>query len=115
MPDIHPRYQIENLPITEKTLQGANINDAGILARMMSVQDDHIERCLNKLAEDLAQVVAEQNKLIVKFIEEQTLINIKFDARLAGHDKAMRGYAKRLSSLEKRTSELEDRIKELMS
>ena len=112
--EIKPRYQLENLPISDKTREGiTSIDQIGAMGRMLSVQDDYTEQCLDKLAKDLAQVVTEQNELINKFIKEQCKLNLKFNARLDAHDKVMKKYELRLHKLECRTDELEKIIKEL--
>lgn len=111
--EIKDRYKVDNLPISDKTREGANIDTLGAVGRMLSVQDGYIEDCLKKLTIDLAQVQKEQNDLIFKFIEEQTKLNLKIDARLDGLDKTVKRYKTTLDRHERKINALETQIDEL--
>ena len=78
MEENNERYDLNNLPISDKTREGLtpeNINYIGAVGRMLLLQDNYNEKLIDQIAIDLAEVTTATNAKIFKLLEDQhTLI-----------------------------------------
>ena len=92
------RYNIENLPISDKTREGftpENINYIGAVGRMLSLQDQFIEDTLGRQTKAVFEEISKQNKTIMKI---QRLI---FDIQ-----EELKDHETRLKKLESRVDKM---------
>lgn len=79
------RYNIENLPISDKTSQGMNlnINDISIIGRMLAVQDEVYEdsfRQLNDLIKSQNALLETNNKLVKWSVDELKSLKLSVES-----------------------------------